>query len=258
MVRSKVFNKKLYQNREWLYKKYWGEMLSTHQIAKLCGACSATIYKYLIDFNIPTRSKIEGMILAKSNHIKLSNEAIEWIEGELLGDGCIVSNSSFSARFVYSSKYKEYIKYVSNTLNFFGIKQTGKIIKRVHKKLGNVTYNYSSLNYRELLPIRRKWYPNDKKRIPKDLKLTSLVLRQHFIGDGSLEHRKRESPSIILNTMGFKISDVIYLVNSLIKVGIKATRRKRNIIHISSYSTKAFLDYIGRCPVKCYQYKWAY
>ncbi|GAJ16965.1 unnamed protein product, partial [marine sediment metagenome] len=38
--------------------------------------------------------------------------------------------------------------------------------------------------------------------------------------------------------------------------GFQCTRESDNKIHISTKSTKDFLNYIGPCPVKCYEYKW--
>ena len=62
-----------------------------------------------------------------------------------------------------------------------------------------------------------------------------------------------------LSTCGFSISDVEWLISQLNELGFKATRMSsNNVIHISTYSAKAFLNYIGKCPVKCYQYKWNY
>lgn len=42
-------------------------------------------------------------------------------------------------------------------------------------------------------------------------------------------------------------------------INIKAKQQpSSNTINISVHSVKGFLKYIGNCPVKCYQYKWAY
>ena len=176
---------KLYQNRDWLKEQYWNQQKSTSQIGRECNVCHSTILDWIKRFNISRRSNSEAIHLAKANHCQLSQEAIEWIEGELLGDGCLQSESKYSARFAYGSKYMEYIQYISNTLKSFGIEQIGKIYKRwTH---GNVTlfpnvFNYASRCYEELKPIYEKWYPNRKKVIPKDIKLTSLLLRQEYIG----------------------------------------------------------------------------
>lgn len=253
---------KKYQDKEWLEKKHSEEKLSPGQIAKLCGVHQVTIWRWLITFNIPRRSVSEGRHLSKGNHCNLSQEAIDWISGELLGDASLHSSSNWSAGFSYASKYEEYINYISDTLKSFGIKRSGKICKRYSAdSKGNYhySYNYSSLRYAELLTFYEKWYPNGKKIIPKNLELTPLTLRQHYIGDGYLGHRKIYRPYILLCTCGFSMPDVEWLTKQLIDLGFKATRwASNNSIGISTHSVKDFLNYIGTCPVKCYQYKFDY
>ena len=258
--KRKIGNDK-YCNGDWLKEKYLKEKLSASQISKLCNVNHHTILHWLNEFNIPTRSFNDQCHFSRGNHCNLSNEAIEWINGELLGDGCLQHWKSYSAKISYGSKYKEYIDYVSDILLSFRIKQMGKIRKRYHEDMNCYTYNYQSCYYAELLPIYKQWYPEPerKKVIPRDLKLTPLVLRQEYIGDGCLSHPKKRKPCITLATCGFLVKDVKWLINQLNKLGFKATRRPaNNIIAISSYSTRAFLDYIGKCPVKCYQYKFRY
>ena len=249
---------KQYKDKDWLKRQYLDEELSTTQIAQLCNCSDETIRYWLTKHNIPIRSWSKAGHLARGNYCDLSEKAKQWIDGELLGDGRLHSHSKWSALFSYGSKYLEYINYISDTLKSFGIKQAGKIRKYYYKKLSY--YYYNSLSYAELLIIRKRWYPDNKKKIiPRDLKLTPLLLRQEYIGDGSLVHRKKHRPSIVLSTCGFPIKNVEWLVDELGKKGFKATRRpSNNIINISTYSTKDFLQYIGNCPVKCYQYKFNY
>jgi len=248
-----------FKKKEWLIQKYINEELSTYQIAKLCNMSQANIRKYFKKYNIPSRSIGEANHLARGNHCDLSQEAIEWINGELLGDGCIISQSSYSAKFEYISKYKEYIRYISDTLKLFKIKSTYKQIKQKRWDRELVSYNCQSRNYAELLPIRKKWYPEGKKIVPRDIKLTPLTVRQWYIGDGCLIHQKKKKPHISLYTNGFTIFDVNYLIKELNNINIKAKRQQSsNIINISVHSIIDFLKYIGDCPVKCYQYKWAY
>lgn len=188
-----------------------------------------------------------------SNHCHISKYAKEWIEGELLGDGHLMTRSYLSARFDYTSKHEEYIHYVSDTLAEFGIQQTGKI------RAGVNCYYYASRSYIDLFDIWVGWYALGKKEVPKDLKLTPIVCRQWYIGDGSLLKPGRVMPSIRLATCGFFITDVLWLISELKQLGFLATyQQNNNGIYISAYSTKKFLDYIGECPVKCYKYKWRY
>ena len=250
---------KLYQNKEWLRGKYWDEELNTYQIGKICKVHNKTIWRWLKELGISIRNNSEAKSLSKTNHCNPSQEAIEWINGELLGDGCLQSRSPYSASFTYTSKYLEYINYISNTLKSFGIEQSGKIAKYHDKRYNVYFYCYCSRSYAELLPIRKQWYPKGIKIIPKDIELTFLICRQWYLGDGNLHHEKKGRPCNILNTCGFSVSGVNWLVKQLIKLGFKATRRPGcNTIRISAYSTKVFLDYIGNSPVKCYNYKFEY
>ena len=240
----------------WLKQKYIDEKLSTTQISKICNVCFQTVARWLHKYNISPRSYSKAVHLAMANHCDLTKEATNWINGELLGDGCVRSLSPYSALFVYSSKYPEYINYIAKTLESFGIKQTGKICRRVNKQWGNIVYDYRSCSYVELLSIRKKWYPRGKKIVPKDIKLTSLTVKQWYIGDGSLEGSGNRRKSIILSSEGFTTKDNQWLIKRLKELGFKAKYRASNKIALSSYSTKDFLNYIGKCPVKCYQYKW--
>ena len=250
----------IYKNRDWLYTAYQTKKLSIHQIAKEVNAGPSTIWNWLHKFNIPIRSNQEGVHLVKGNHCNLSQEAKEWIDGELLGDGCLWSQNFYSAYFIYDSKYLEYTQYILDTLKSFGIEQSGKINERKDKKWGNYSYRYCSYSYVELSPIRKRWYPKGKKIVPKDLELTPLTCRQWYIGDGCLEHDKRTKKGgfyIILCTNGFPVSDVRWLISELKRLNLKATRLpSNNSILVSTRSTQNFLNYIGKCPVKCYQYKW--
>lgn len=255
-MRKEKMKLKEYQNKEWLFNKYWNEELSQKQIRKLCRTTRFTIRYWMKKLNIPRRSSSKSVHLARANHCKLSQKSIEWINGELLGDGSLYSYSPYSAGFTYSSKYLEYCQYVSDTLRSFGIEQSGKIIKKNHKNI--IHYGYHSRSYKELLPLYQKWYIDGKKAIPKNLRLTPLTIRQHYIGDGSLIHQGGNT-RIILCTCGFSILSVNWLVQKLNNLGFKAMRQPSlNTIHISTYSVKNFLTFIGRCPVKCYQYKWEY
>ena len=253
---------KLCKDRVWLENKYLSKEVSIYHIAKWFKVSTSSISNRLKKRNISMRSRDEATqlrILRQINHCKLSQEALEWISGELLGDGCIYSHSSYSATIHYGSSKEEYIKYVSKTLNSFGIKQSGKINKFHNKKWDCYYYCYQSKRYAELLSIREKWYSDGKKIVPGDVNLTSLVCRQWYIGDGCLSSPKNENPSISLSTCGFTIPNVEWLKEELIKLKFKVTRHPSdNTLRISTKSVKDFLDYIGPCPVKCYQYKWDY
>ena len=56
-----------YQNREWLYNKYWVEELSTHEIARLCKVTSMTIWNWMVKLNILRRT-LDKCNLGEKNH----------------------------------------------------------------------------------------------------------------------------------------------------------------------------------------------
>lgn len=191
-----------------------------------------------------------------SNHCNLSREALQWINGELLGDGCLQSSSSVSAYFTYGSKYLEYINYVAGMLSGFGVRQVGKIYSR---RTCTLSYSYCSAAYVELFPVWMWWYMYGGKQVPKDIELTPLTCRQWYIGDGYLCKSPIRATSILLSTCGFPPVDNLWLVHELKQLGFQVTHQPtNNTIHISAYSTKDFLTYIGECPVECYKYKWEY
>lgn len=247
---------KKHKNASWLLEKYWNDNLSLNQIANICNTTKKRIYYWMKKFNIPRRSLSEANHIAKANHCQLSSKTIEWIEGELLGDAYVQINK-WSGRFLYTSKYKEYVEYISKVLKKSGIEQSGKIIRRINNQYKSTSYNYCSKAYPELKSLCNKWYSDGKKIVPKDIELTPLTCRQWFIGDGNLGQCNK-NPYIRLATCGFSISDVEWLVTQLNQLGFKVTRQSSyNRIYISTKSTPNFINYIGKCPVKCYQYKWA-
>ena len=241
-----------YRDYKWLYNQYVTERKCLRQIERENGIVRKIIRDWLLRFGIKIRSNGEALHLIMGNHCNLSKEAREFIDGELLGDMSMRSNRKWSARIKYSSKYLEYIEWLAKTLKSFGIEQSGKI--GLDRFRGKIYYHYESRQYEELLPLYQKWYPEGKggKIVPEDLVLTPLICRQWYIGDGHLG----EGRHIDLCSMGFSKSDVERLKKQLYALGFKVTIDSQNNIRISTYSGQSFLDYIGKCPIGCYGYKW--
>jgi len=257
-----VKNIELYKDKDWLYQQYILNKLNAYQIAKMCNIYPSKIYCYLKKYNIPRRRRSEAHFKGKNYDLKLSKEAIEFIEGELLGDGCLhLSHTSINACYKHSSKYKKYIEWLVEIFSSFGIEQSGKITVNITKN--SIGYHFQTKNYPCLTELYKKWYPNGKKRVPQDIKLTPIVVRQWYIGDGSLVYYKppkKGPPYILLHTCAFTKEEVFLLIDKLKEfIGIKARRKKDNRIEIPSYSVEYFLNYIGKCPKPIediYGYKW--
>ncbi len=252
-----------YKNKEVLYDLYVNQKFPMAKIGKMFNTSSSSICYHLNKLNIPTRSKSEAVHLGLSNNVNLDNVSRDFIYGELLGDMTLTQQSVYSAHVGYSSKYREYIEWLAKTLDDFGLEQTGRIRKNSFVSFKNyhaVAYSYSSRDYPELLGIKKMFYPIGKKIIP-DIDFTPLVLRQWYIGDGTVGRTRSSHCTkdfIVLNTQGFKPMYVQRATMKLNDMGFRvAYQPANNVIAIKGCSVVDFLDYIGPCPVECYSYKWA-
>lgn len=262
---------KPYTNKAWLQRQYEKLRKSTPKIAAEIGCSQFVIRKWLKRFEIPVRGLAEAIQLAKSNHVFLTVKAKEFLYGELLSDGHLDHYNRPSSAYSRNSKHESYLKWTSNELTRFGIEQCGKIrrydsfvkSRSSGKLFSYVDFNYGSRNYIELKDLWEKWYrpatqeerEKDRKFIkivPKDLKLTPLICRQWYIGDGH-----SQGGGIFLCTECFSVHEVNFLMDQLIGLGFKGTRTTTNRIYISVRSAPNFLNYVGPCPVKCYEYKWS-
>jgi len=152
----------------------------------------------------------------RRNNLKLNRIQEEIITGHMLGDGCIVKpfrNSVFKLRRSYNDF--EYLDWTYN--NFKNLSTNGiiisdnynKIYKKMHKACAFQTMALNCLN-----KYREKWYPNGIKIVPRDLKLTPLILAIWVADDGCI--KKYSNSSLIeFATQSFIYEDVIFLKKML-------------------------------------------
>jgi len=235
---------------------------STYVIARAARCGHATIYRWLRKYGIPVRSISEGTFLALRNSVIITPDLLEFLGGELQGDGCVTMNGNRSAYYSHTSKYKEYLIWLSGLFDKWGIEQSGQIARRRDKQSefhGAITYRYKSRSYPELVPIRQRWYPNGKKTVPKDLELTPIMARQWYLGDGGFDNYERKHPGVVLSTCDFDRQSIDHLIEELNQLGFKVTYQPaHNSIRIWVRSVEDFLKWIGPCPIACYDYKWDY
>ena len=246
---------RIFKDKEYLQHLYVVQGLSAGEIGRRHQVSRTTVRRTLERMGIPVRSLAERY---DKNHVALSEKAIEFISGELLGDMFLTNRSSLASAIEYSSKFKEYILFLRDTLRGFGIEDTDKIKEYQDCRYGTSVHRYSSRSYPELLKMRKWFYPNGKKVIPSGIKLTPTVIRQWYIGDGTLARSPRPyyKPYMKIAACAFPINNVAKAVKAINNLGIRARHHTRNIIYISPKSAQDFLDYIGPCPVDCYKYKW--
>lgn len=245
---------------EWLLRRmYLDEGLSTYQIGELYGTTPNTVWRRLSEVGISSRSVVDAQYrrLENGNHVELTRELVEIIDGELLGDGCVVATSKRSGQFNYSSQYRHYLKWLREAFAEHDM-EFGPVYGG-----GKSAWYFSSRAYPELLKVRERWYPNNEKRVPEDLELTPVICRHWYIGDGSLNKTRK---FISIAAQSFPREDLERLTEQMHGFGVNARLWKSQfgygfVVGILKTDVPTFLDYIGPCPkgiMDCYGYKWGY
>lgn len=264
---------KLYKNETWLKNQYTTSQKSSCTIAKECGCSNNTVMYWLRKFKAQIRSRSKTTCIAQSNHVYVSNEALEFLNGSLLGDGHL-ELQRMSVAVTYSSKYEGYLKWISKKSAQFGIEQGGAINKYEGwamfpggKKHYGTFFLYCSRHYVELKKLQSKWYrpatqeEREKGRkffkiVPPDLELTPLTCQQWYLDDGKISRRGKD---IGFSTQGFLDDEILFLISLLARLGLKTTTNKNREIYMSRMSKRDFFDFIGPCPQEIksiYGYKW--
>lgn len=215
---------------------------------------------------------------------KLAPSFINFLYGLLIGDGCLVKVSKYSAYYCQSCKFKEPLLKIQDM--FKDNRMIGNI------EIINGGYNFKTYSYTYLFDIYNRWYLSNfylcplcevlfntdtydlanwkttkihrkcpicktslvKKIIPIDFSINSVTLKWLFYGDGSFSGGR-----VAFSTCGFLRNQNKLFVNSLNNiVGVNALYSEGiNIIHIcNKKGIKKFFEYIGACDLECYEYKW--
>ena len=237
-----------------------GKTMSQREIAKKIGVHYNTASNWFGQYGLSRK-----YASAEQNHVLLSEEAIEFLDGDMLGDGSVERFGS-SGRVCLSSKYREYATWYGERLSEFGIEQSGVIAERKSssvigdRKIISTGYRYKSRKYFELKQYSDRFYPGGaEKGVPRDIRITPLSLKMWYVGDGTLAPFSKSS-QIVLCTDAFSKEDIFFLIDKLQDIGFSARYYAcRNRIRINSSSVQDFLDYIGK-PTgiieQCYGYKW--
>lgn len=198
----------------------------------------------------------------------MTNEMREILDGALLGDGCLfISNSSINADFEYTSSSYQHVKYVTQLFSTYSNKNI-QFYSRIDNRTGIISniYRFKTLVSPTLTTEQKRWYINKEKHIPEDIKLTPLVCKIWYLGDGSLINYKNVSKRIDICTNCFEKSEIENILLPQLQVfdaKLHYTKNKGQMDNknymITIYkqeNIKKFLDYIGDCPFEDYSYKW--
>jgi len=264
-------NKK--EDIETLKRLYIDKRLSTIEIANISlekfgqKISDSGIYSALLRNNIPIRSIGDSVSIAMStldpSTTFLTEDMIEWIDGFNLGDGYISFDKKRrdcrGAVFSFGSTNKEWTEYAMSKLKCYSPREIHKI-ENLDKKHPRATWASSTLTHPDIVKQAKRWYPNGKKIVPSDVRITPTSLLLWYLGDGSIS-KINISFFIRLATCGFAAEDIKnILIPKLSSLGLDTSHQiSKNDIRISSHSLKNFFDIIGhKSPIKCYNYKFEY
>jgi len=256
---------------EYYINKKWSTTKISLNSEKIFGfyISSSSIYNTLIRNNIPVRSKSESVGMAVSTldySVSLeTDDMIEWIDGFNLGDGYISYHSSKDclwrgARYVIGTVEKEWCEYAMSKFLPYRVsnpKQYGKISDRSPR----LSWSSTTLTHPDIIKQAQRWYPNGKKRVPKDIRITPISLLLWYLGDGSIT-KSGISYTIRFATCAFDPNDIENILMPKMKqFGLDVWRDQcgKNDIKMATKSTNRFFDIIGRkSPISCYNYKFEF
>lgn len=241
-------------SREVLEDLYHAQGKSLSEIARAYGTNTGGVHRVFTRFGIQRRKSSEAADELATKSVALSPSLLELIEGELLGDGSLRRYKN-GALFAYTSKYYDYAVWLTDQFEREGIECSE--IGEYHHEAGNVVFKFQTLTYKELGDLYDRWYDAPaSKRLPQDFALTPIKLRQWFIGDGS--NVTESKAKYIACYSAFSPEDKSRLKAMLEQILGRSLvfHESGNKIYINADAVKRLFDYVGACPVSCYEYKW--
>jgi len=272
MVKERILYPDL-EDKNWLYEKYFIEKKSLTDIQKIVNCKSSnSIRQALIRHGFQPRNSSNGLTI-NNEYISLNHEIIE---GCLLGDAGLQKYNKYSKLsypcFYKKNKNLDHIEYIAK----YFYKDYSKYIKEEFTPLNGKIFNIFTFYTRatdKLISYYERWYPeenNYKKIVPKDIKLTPIVMLNWFMDDGSTSYRKRLYNGVCqirhnqikttFCTNCFSLEDQCFLRDQINeRYNLKCKERKHlntYVLNIPQSKTKDFFEVIGTVPVESMRYKW--
>ena len=161
------------------------ELLKTEgqqDTADALGCHKATVKRAIKRLKIKYKKKTKlNYKLRRTWPDDFTQEQKEVLVGSLLGDGMISNHDAF--RIKQCGYRREYIEYMSE---LFSPYMTGNIYDCTAMLNGKA--HVASTCYTHKAPrfaaLRKKWYPNNTKIVPRDIRLTPLMCAHWHVQDG--------------------------------------------------------------------------
>lgn len=188
---------------------------SASALARTHGISIWAVLKRVRDAGVPVRTVKEQCEKHRGPPATDAYTFGEIVDGLLLGDAYIdrqglIHLEQSDMRFGWIEQIASLLRDVGAESKIIPIPPKTRFIegREVHSHAAHVLYTPA---YVELQAERKRWYPEGKKVVPRDLRLTPMSVAHWFCGDGS------SSPdgTLCFYTNGFLPDDVEFLVRCL-------------------------------------------
>lgn len=267
---------------EW--KEIYG--LSQQDIARKCSISSSTVCRILNDdikdnsTRLETAKKIlDGTGFGKDELFSrdfiydfenLSEKASEIITGCILGDGGIKSRKEGNNSLMFMGRDQRYVGFIQKELGDENIFGNIFLDDRGGYKLSRFQSECSPIFNKE--QIYQRFYKYDpkhthfeeiefRKKIPKDLELSSTVAKLWYLSHGTLQRPKDRTLYVRISAETYPKREIEILQDKLEEKGFKLNKPSKRerykgkngeergyTIIFSPDSTHDFFDWIGECP----------
>ena len=185
--------------------------------------------------------------------LSLSADQKSILFGSLLGDGCLIENSSksnYRLQFEQSQKQREYLFWKYESFKNFMLSEPRYLARTNSWKVRTVSHP-------DFSEIRERFYSDRKKVLPADISFLKnpVALAVWYMDDGSYNRGK----GYILNTQNFTLSENVRLqkfLNSQFNMDVRLHRdRTYYRLFINRMSMERFKNLIGKeiHPIMCYK-----
>lgn len=252
---------------EILVKELYESGLSGREVATIVNCSYYNVFRILRKTGSARPNKIRDFILKSRAKVceDFSSQFTSLLDGLLLSDGCIpkpigISSSCF---YVQNCVNLEWLEFIKNQFTSNGIVCSLSEEKR-KKPRKNICYVFRSHKYDKFYDLRKRWYPNEVKIVPKDIDLSNSTVLKHWIyGDGTIVG----NTTLRFCTDDFVLDDVEFLkdkLNSIFNLSFKIIKFGKNKNNIQKYRLSIckrdglfdFFKYVGNCELNCFNYKW--